>query len=375
MHSSRDDRLPRAALIFSGLLRNACGPGGSPQALMEQAEMCRTAFGSDRCHIFLHTWATAQKVSSYWPNADSHHPKGHHHNHDASNTSEARAPGRALSLTRPMARPPSSWPCVGELRKLMPLTAVSVEDQPPPPPSDDGDHLLSRELSWGPAKENLLNMRMQLASMRGGLDLARRHASSVERHVRYTAVVRMRADIGDNRVGGGRLMQAELFPSRASWQAIRRRADLYVSGKLDQRRANELVTCRHPRTKLTDFCQWSVPMGPLVRVVDALSGDEFARTVFGDGRHESCLSFLNRTIPPWLDLDTREETMNDEAGARRGGHGRGPTTSPGALPSSPRGMPPLPENLIFCAMRTAKPKVFPSSFADAGPRIERASTL
>jgi hypothetical protein len=66
------------------------------------------------------------------------------------------------------------------MREHLDAIAVAVEEQVPPSASQ-----LASVRPWGAVSENLLNMRMQMASMHSGVELMRRHASTMQR--RYDA--------------------------------------------------------------------------------------------------------------------------------------------------------------------------------------------
>jgi hypothetical protein len=102
--------------------------------------------------------------------------------------------------------------------------------------------------------------------------------------------------------------------------------DRLLAGSLSDGARSELVTCGHPRYKLSDACHWSVPTEPLHRTVSALHGASFDRVVYGG---EGCAAYLNST--------------DEEAGKRR--------------------IPVVSENVLYCAMHAAG--VRPSTLVDS----------
>ena len=101
-------------------------------------------------------------------------------------------------------------------------------------------------------------------------------------HVRYQACVRMRSDFAQ--MQGEWAMQ---FPTRMTWDQVRRRADRPDASAL------QLTLCDHPRGKRIDFCFWSAPVKPLVLVVERLESllgrDASSETLL------DCRAHLNRT--------------------------------------------------------------------------------
>ena len=325
---------PRAALILSGFLAGTCSfPGGKMpvsggqgeamtgvKALLQQVGWCREAF-ANRCDVFLHSWSTVRKARAF-----------HVHGDGLTNYSKAFAAvnrtGEAPTgqdATPDQTQEPPSWPCIEKLSSLLPLTAASIETQLPPSPER-----LAAERPWGVFGENLINMRKQMASALGCLELMARHTSVSG--VEYHAAVRLRADLGDRRWAG----KAGVFIEPAGWRTVRRRADALVQGKLSTEGHIEIVTCGHPRVKHTDFCQWSVPPNPMRRMVETLNGPSFDDVVYGG---EGCASFLsNASFPP----------------------------AQAPSPLFPNGrtskIPLFSENVLFCAMRAAGVK--PSGIDD-----------
>lgn len=305
----------RAALLFSGFLRQTCGSGGTLDRMLEQARWCRSAFGG-RCDVFLHTWSTLQKSAGYFE-------------HGADHSHWNLSLGRRMQLTRPTGVTRASEACVRTLRDRLAPTAVAIDTQPPPTAAE-----LARERPWGASGENLLNMRRQIAGMRAGFNLMRELGRT------YDAAVRMRADLGDNRLGA---KHRGKFLTEAGWKVVSRRAALHARGQLGALRSSELVTCDRPRTHAMDFCLWSAPPAPLLRTAEALAGASFDAIVHGGGG-ESCAAYLNRTSTPWLN---------------------GSSDAHGAA-----GVPLYSENILFCAMRAVG--VRPSPLADGNPNHAHA---
>ena len=210
---------PRAALVFSGFLRGSCRETKATglSALREQLVWCRSAFES-RCDVFVHTWSTLSKAAPF---------NVHGSNLTAVLGAFATEGGHNANATQA-----SSWPCVGRVRDALSPAALSVEEQLPPTEAE-----LAAARPWGAVGENLLNMRMQMASVLGGLELLGRHASAMS--ITYHAVVRMRADVGD---AWGKKRE-EVFLSNAGWRTVRRRANALVRGEMSPERRDELVIC------------------------------------------------------------------------------------------------------------------------------------
>ena len=302
-------RGPRAALVFTGFLRGTCHGSKSRHnistgiaALREQLVWCRIAF-FNRCDVFLHSWSTTHKAPSFSVRGDS-----------LGNYSRLSD----LQLTNKTAV--SSWKCVEAVRNALGATTVAVEDQTPP----SADRLADLR-AWGTVGENLFNMRMQMASVLGGLQLMSRHA--VTTGIEYHAVARMRADIGD---ASWRETRPEWFLNEAGWRTIRRRADLLFHNSLPTAKSNELVMCGHPRYKQTDFCNWSVPPAPMMRAVAKLNGASFDQTVYGG---EGCEAYLTKNF-----TDASGRAIR---------------------------VPAVSENILYCAMREAG--VTPSLLIDMFP--------
>ena len=236
-------------------------------AIVNQTRWCREAFGGG-CHAFLHTWSTMYKALIPLDRLAlvrlnlSHKfvTKGGFLNHGSRNEESA---------------PRSSEACVDEIRAAVGSRhlTVAIETQVP-------QVSLEQARPWGTFSEMVdLSMRMQLAGIGGGLALAARHVPC------YDALVRMRADVGDQ----GR-SAAKVFLGATGWRNVHRRAQLVARGNatVSAKWAREVVTCGWPRVKRTDFCLWSAPPAPLAGAVDALLGDRFPRTVYA----HNCSGFL-----------------------------------------------------------------------------------
>ena len=180
----------------------------------------------------------------------------------------------------------SSWPCVRQLVELLAPAAVSVERQQRlrrSAASTVGADPLS---AWEARK----NFRMNVAGMQAGLELMRRHAASMG--LNYTAVVRIRADVGGKTVAEKRGWSQQ-FLSEVGWYHVQRRAAAWVSGKLPLALSQELVTCGNPRVTRMDFCWWSVPEAPLTRTAATLQ-EGLERNSFG----QSCRDYVNASGVP-----------------------------------------------------------------------------
>lgn len=291
--SSHAENPVRAALVFSGFLRGTCH-GEGMQAMVNQAAMCREVFGGN-CNIFIHSWSTTHKDAIF---------KVHHSN------MTQRVENILSSNHSAYRRAASAWPCVPLLARAVETTSITLEEQKTP-----SMEALARVDTWGAMHENLMNFRWQIASVHAGLGLMSRHAAMA--HVRFHAVVRMRADLGERSLPQS---WRETFLKAAGWRTVRRRADLLARGALDAKRASEIVTCGRLRFKYTDFCQWSVPASALERTIDALGSStaSFERVVYGGDGREPCAHYLNRT---------------DNAVQMR--------------------IPPVSENIMYCAMNAA----------------------
>ena len=303
---------PRAALVFTGFLRDTCHHGlGSPNmttgvhALREQLMWCMQAF-SGQCDVFIHTWITTQKAAPF-------------RMHGAA-LNDSSLPGPNLTSVQANSSVHDialSWKCVEVLQLALSATAVAIEAQAVPSHAQ-----MASVRPWGAMRENLLNMRMQVASAIGGLQLMRRHATAMG--VTYHAAVRMRADIG---ASTWQTSRKGWFLNAAGYRTMRRRADLYAKKQLPSTKSDELVLCGHPRYKHTDFCNWSVPPDPLVRTMEMLTGEAFDQVIYGG---EGCEAYL---------------TNNATDGVGR-----------------PMHIPAVSENVLYCAMRAGG--VRPSSLVD-----------
>ena len=220
----------RAALIFTGHLRETCGWNRTTSAMEDQAASCRSAF-QGRCDIFVHTWDELQKTT-----------REH--------------------LNSYIGRSVSAWPCAGRVAKVLRPTAMTVENQARAYNASPVDNT-----PLGDAQELPLNFRMNTASMAGGISLMLSHAHTMGLH--YTAAVRMRADLSTTRFQT--LLPAfsgrDYFPTREAWLKIRARAEQAANGSLPQADAAKLVTCRRPHKARGDWCFWSTPPQPLLETV------------------------------------------------------------------------------------------------------------
>jgi hypothetical protein len=322
---------PRVALIFSGFLQNTCMRGAGVWAILQQVEWCRTAVG--QCDVFLHTWQTLSKASGF----------------EVHGANWTAAIERHVSTSRRPVTPPSSLPCVHELRERANLTDVEVDQQRVPSTEE-----LRAGAPWGVCMENLLNMRAQVASMLGGLGLMALHEASTGRP--YHAVVRMRADIGV-------LSEASrvcCFPTQYSWSTLAQRAKAVARGTLDVARSNEMVTCHHPRNKRTDFCQWSAPPDPLRRTLEELRGDRFDLLVYGASASEG------RGVATGSISSGKDDELIDVAGELADAPPAPPRFARGScleyLNRSDVHIIAVSENILYCAMNRAS--VSPSKLVD-----------
>lgn len=225
--------------------------------------MCRAAFNGV-CDVFLHTWSNLDKAAAFGERTQF----------------RGRQCLKDCHLQRKLANR-SAWPCVTELDQRLSLTAVRVERQ------------TLHEAAWpqlwrtyfqgNPASAaSVMSFAMNSASMQAGTRLMTSHSSSM--HVRYAAALRMRSDFAV--LQGDWALQ---FPTNATWDRVRRRANDPEAGS----RQPELACCDHQRGKRYDFCFWSAPVKPLVRVVehlDSLLGRDASSKTLLD-----CRTHLNRS--------------------------------------------------------------------------------
>lgn len=225
--------------------------------------MCRVAFDG-ACDIFLHTWSKLDKTAAFGERTKF----------------RSRQCLKDCHLQRMLANR-SAWPCVTQLDERLGLTAVRVERQ------------TLHEAAWPQlwrtyfvgnptSAEAVMSFAMSSASMQAGTHLMTTHSSSM--HIRYAAAVRMRSDFA--------IMQGDWalqFPTRATWGKVLRRAN--HPNAASQR--PELTCCDHERGKRYDFCFWSAPVQPLVRVVERLDSllgrDASSKTLL------DCREHLNRS--------------------------------------------------------------------------------
>lgn len=243
-HIPTSTNVSRCALVLTGHLRDTCDAQHSGlQVVAQHASACRAAFGG-QCDVFMHTWSTLDSAG------------------EGSRTS-------ALA-------------CVSRLEPLVPLAAVTVEQQIAP----------TNRTRWG-LGETLNAFRMNSVAMAGGVALMSRHALTMARP--YNAVVRMRADVGSTKMQSRSSFRGR-FISANGWAQVRLRADRHLRGKLSPARASEIVACNRPSGKQGDFCFWSAPATPLARTVEALSNG-FDDLAFGENS-TACRAFLNRSKLP-----------------------------------------------------------------------------
>ena len=261
----------RGALVFTGHLRDTCETNAGIAEVALHAAACRKEFRE--CDIFLHTWDRLDKGQDYMPpRCRRWHCKQIAEQHNK-----------------------SAWPCVTALSAALdPLAAVVVERQ---------DRELDDEALWtfGPLNQSLRNFRMNTAAMVGGVDLVSRHAAAMN-HT-YAAIVRMRADVGSRKMRGKPEFH-EQFLNANGWRRVgARAAEVEQHSTLATSYDKELVLCDRPRLKRTDFCFWSSPAAPVLRVVESFRGHAFtrlarARNESARGRPVACLDYLERNHAP-----------------------------------------------------------------------------
>ena len=120
----------RAALLFTGHLRDTCAWNRTTSAMEDQAASCRSAF-QGRCDIFVHTWDELQKTT-----------REH--------------------LNSYLERGVSAWPCAGQVAKVLRPTAMAVENQA----TRNGAYKASPidNTPFGDSQELPINFRMNTAS-------------------------------------------------------------------------------------------------------------------------------------------------------------------------------------------------------------------
>ena len=182
----------------------------------------------------------------------------------------------------------SSWPCVHNLSASFNATAVWVERQPPPP---------QRTSIF--ANQSMANFRMNAASMANGVDLMMRHASLTGQTASqlYSAAVRIRADVGSRKMRGRPDFRSQ-FLDDVGWAHVRRRAGLALAGELSSHEVMEIVTCHRPYEKRIDFCFWSAPVTALQQSLAALRSDVIDRLISGDRRGECQEHLRSNRLPP-----------------------------------------------------------------------------
>ena len=281
---------PRAALIWTGLLRASCGSDAGIERLVRQAELCRRTFGG-ACDIFIHTWSRLDKAADFGSRAQFGGRC-----HGLCQLCQRCEPGRSCPgecwSPRPNANA-SSWPCVGELTRRVSPAAVVVEAQPQrsalPAPPPAWSHFLSY-LGEDASANLVANFAMNSASIASGVRLMLRHAASMR--ISYDVAIRMRADFGGLASPD---LTSQFLDTVQRWERVRevasrvRAADLQSHDASPPPSAAGLVMCDRPRTKRIDFCFWSAPPAPLVRTVLALEAELQALV-------PECQAYLNGTL-------------------------------------------------------------------------------
>jgi hypothetical protein len=155
--------------------------------------------------------------------------------------------------------------------------ATLVETQPP-----DTEHgaLVVGSFGWNAAR-----FRMNAASLSAGMSLMTRHSILARRE--YTAIVRLRADIGSRKMRNRKRFRDQ-FLNHEEWRQVRKAAGMHErhrGGLLSRKdaakerrldREHKLYFCGDsPRKQRVDFCAWSVPPTALVQAVDALRGERY----------------------------------------------------------------------------------------------------
>ena len=258
--------------------------------------MCRQVF--EECHVFIHTWSLLDTASS-------------------------------------QPRRLSSRECLDVVSRKLAPTAVTVETQRAEEHDED-----PRLRSWGVLNESLFKIRMNTASMLGGLDLMSRHEEQTG--VEYSAAVRIRLDLGSYR-WFKKGYDKPLFLSPNGWGNVRHAADQHQRGKVKSR--GGVSTCTACRLKSTDFCLWSAPAAALRDMLEELRGNRFDRLVVGGGGLLPCQQRLRNltTTCRFHPVAFSENVLfcaMHAAGLRFCPHGndqnlrgRGPILVPAALPA------------------------------------------
>ena len=235
-------RAPRAVLLFTGHLKGTCAihPGApakstrSPKidAIVNQIRWCREAFGGG-CHAFLHTWSTLDKAPIRLDGVAL----------SRLNLSQGLVPGGFLKHgSRSLEHTPrSSSACVEQIRAAVGARHLTVATETQVPQVS----IEQAASPWGIVPELLdLGMRMQLAGIGGGLALAARHVPC------YDALVRMRADVGDQKAAAAKAV----FLDAQGWRNVHSRAKLVAHGNVTAgaQWAREVVTCSWPRGSMSN---------------------------------------------------------------------------------------------------------------------------
>ena len=287
---------PRAALMWSGFLRNSCTSNASLERLVQQVEMCRSTFSAG-CDVYIHTWSRLDKAVDF---GDRVHFGSRCHglcqicqrcvDHGLSCPEHCWSP-RQLSNA-------SSWPCIGELVRRISPAAVTVEEQPPrsalPQPPPDWRTFL-RYASEEASVNLVANFAMNAASMESVVRLMLQHSAST--HKTYSAAVRMRIDFGGLTSPD---LSSQFLTSIQRWERVR---DAALAPESESKATGQqLSMCDRPRVKRMDFCFFSAPPTPLVQSVLALKG-EMAALV------PACQEYLNSTLHQEMDSIFQESIL------------------------------------------------------------------
>ena len=206
---------PRAALLLSGHLRQACNSQNVSRArtqLFQHVASCRATF---RCDVFLHTWTTVDAATAKWSTGQ---------------------------LSRQASE--SSYQCLDEITGEIAPTATAVEVQDLKALSSQ---VLRRGLYFKPA---LVATRMNLHGMAATVQMMNAHAATM--NLSYAIAVRMRVDMGarfsiDHHLSWINITQG--------WALVRARANA-----LSPQSPRTLHGCRRfsPGVKNGDNCFWGV---------------------------------------------------------------------------------------------------------------------
>lgn len=236
------------ALVLTGHLRTTCDDPAASRALQQQVDSCRRAVAPGRCDIFIHTW----------------------------------------DILHPTLPSPHSAICAASISRLLRVSAFTVEQQAPTRKLTERD-----SKPWGLGSETLANFRFNVASMLGGLRLMSHHLQAMG-YAPYAAAVRMRLDLGTARIAS-RSEWRNQFLNATGWAHVVRRANASASGALPPALAAELVQCRHPTSKRTDFCFWSAPPRTLLKTLRRLEHEGFDELAYG---RSGCRRYLRASRFP-----------------------------------------------------------------------------